>query len=218
MAVTNALGHAWYDWPDGKRHTISYAQHLQNMGQGTAAVAPGYAPPPAPKPPAPTFQAPTDVRDSTYNTGVAGLLFNNKNQRDDLNRQLGQGTEDFNTMLARMADARAKDLLATNYGANREGLFYSGQLGKRRGDVEKGYSQQESDARTSYNRQQEALNQALQRLGTITADPNSPTGYSATGQAGLDLTNLYNDATGRATSAAQNAYDQAFQQWAAQYA
>ena len=220
MGITNTLG-AFYDWPDGKRHSISYAQHLQNMGLGNTAVTPGFTPPPAPpapKPPAPTLQPPRDPRDAAYNSGVAGLIFNNTNQRNDLNAQLSQGTQDFNTMLSRMADARAKDLLSANYAANKQGLFYSGQLGKRRGEIEKGYSQRQSDAQTAYDRQQAALNQALARLGTVVADPNSPTGYSATGQAGLDLANLYNDATGRAATAAQAAYDQAFQQWAAQFA
>ena len=96
-----------------------------------------------------------------------------------------------------MADNRAKDLLAQNYGANREGLFYSGQLGKRRGVVEKGYSQQQADAQTAYDRAAQARAQALQQLGGITADASNPLGYTATGQAGLDLADLYNGAVAR---------------------
>jgi hypothetical protein len=218
MAVTTTFG-AFYDWPDGgKRHTISYAQHLQNMGVNVGGAPKQNAVPAPPAPPGPpTIQPIGDVRDSQYGAGVNQLIFNNTNQRNDYNRQLGQNTQDFNTMLSRMADARAKDLLAQNYGANREGLFYSGQLGKRRDETNKGYDQKQQDAQTSYDRQQQALNDALQRLGTIIADGNSPTGYSATGQAGFDLGNLYSDATSRAQAAAQNAYNQAFQQWAAQY-
>jgi hypothetical protein len=202
MAVTNTMGGAYYDWPDGARHTISYAQHLLNVAAphkggaplvsnpagGPAAGGPGSAGPPAPPP---------DPRDATYNAGVAHLLFNNTNQRNQIGLQGTQATEDFNTMLARMADNRAKDLLSQNHAANHEGLFYSGQLSKRRGDVEKGYSQQQSDAQTAYDRAAAARAAALQQLGGITADPNNPLGYTGTGQAGLDLSDLYAGAIAR---------------------
>lgn len=207
MGITTTLGHAFYDWPDGQKHTVSYAQHLQNMAAaGTpmglggrltmpqgAALAPSATATPAAAPAAP---APSPL-DATYGSGVARLLFNNTNQRNQLNTQGGQATEDFNTMLARMADNRAKDLLAQNYQANNEGLLYSGQLGKRRGDVEKGYSQQQSDAQTAYDRAATARTQALQALGTVSADPSNPLGYTGTGQAGLDLSDLYNGAVAR---------------------
>jgi hypothetical protein len=209
----------YYDWPDGKAHTIPYAQHLRNARQGSSvgpshqtpqfpapakgvpgqftyapgAAAPGGGAPAAPAAP-PAVPSPLD---SQYGSDVAGILFGNKNQRDDLSRQRSQGTEDFNTMLARMADARAKDLQAQNYQANREGLFYSGQLGKRRDETSKGYDQQQQDAQTSYDRQQTALQQALDRLGTVSADASSPLGYTGTGQAGLDIANAYSGAIGR---------------------
>jgi hypothetical protein len=157
-----------------------------------------------------------DPRDSEFNSGVAQLLFNTQNQRTDLTQQGAAATEDFNTMLARMADQRAQDLLAQNYAANKQGLFYSGQLTKRRGDVDKGYDQQQSDAQTAYNRAATARQQALDRLGTVTADASSPLGYSATGQAGLDLSSLYNGAVSRAQAAAQDAADRAAAATAAQ--
>jgi hypothetical protein len=100
-------------------------------------------------------------------------------------------------MLGRLAENRANDLLAQNYAANKQGLFYSGQLGKRRDTVDKGYTQQQTDAQTAYDRANAARQTALDRLGEFTADPNSPTGYSGTGQAGLDLTDLLSQAVGR---------------------
>jgi hypothetical protein len=221
----------YYDWPDGKAHTIPYAQHLRNAGAVSPIPTPGFGAKPAPgyayglgtsKPAlaagAAKFNAPAAATpigggapasaatstptapsplDSQYGSDVAGILFGNKNQRDDLSRQQSQGTEDFNTMLARMADARAKDLQAQNYQANHEGLFYSGQLGKRRDETSKGYDQQQQDAQTSYDRQQTALQQALDRLGTVSADDSSPLGYAGTGQAGLDIANAYSGAIGR---------------------
>jgi hypothetical protein len=213
------MAQKFYDWPDGKAHTIPYAQHLRNARQGSPVgpshqtpqfsapakgvpgqftYAPGVAAPGggAPAAPAAPPAVPSPL-DSQYGSDVAGILFGNKNQRDDLSRQRSQGTEDFNTMLSRMADARAKDLQAQNYQANREGLFYSGQLGKRRDETSKGYDQQQQDAQTSYDRQQTALQQALDRLGTVSVDASSPLGYSGTGQAGLDLTNAYSGAIGR---------------------
>jgi hypothetical protein len=219
------MAQKFYDWPDGKAHTTPYAQHLRNARQGSpvgsshqtpqfpapakgaagqftyapGAAAPGGGAPAsaaAPAAPAAPPVAPSPL-DSQYGSDVAGILFGNKNQRDDLSRQRSQGTEDFNTMLARMADARAKDLQAQNYQANREGLFYSGQLGKRRDETSKGYDQQQQDAQTSYDRQQTALQQALDRLGTVSADASSPLGYTGTGQAGLDIANAYSGAIGR---------------------
>jgi hypothetical protein len=189
----------------------SWATALRLLAAGPAKGVPGqftYAPGAA----APGGGAPASAAapaipsplDSQYGSDVAGILFGNKNQRDDLSRQQAQGTEDFNTMLARMADARAKDLQAQNYGANREGLFYSGQLGKRRDETNKGYDQQQQDAQTSYSRQQTALQQALDRLGTVSADSSSPLGYAGTGQAGLDIANAYSGAIGRQAAADQN--------------
>jgi hypothetical protein len=160
------------------------------LGGHQGAAAPAAA---APAPPA----AAPDPRDSTFNTSVAGLLFNNRNQRQDLETQNGQQAEDFNTMLARMADNRAQDLLAQNYAANKQGLFYSGQLGKRRDTVEKGYDQQKQDAQTAYDRGVQARAEALNRLGTITEDPNTAIGLSGTGEAGLSLADFLNQAVGR---------------------
>jgi hypothetical protein len=187
---------------------------VQNLA-ASLAPQPSYTPqtpPPAVAAPAANGggdagpQAPTPF-DSQWTTGVAGLFFRNKNQRDDLSKQGEQATQDFNTMLSRMAESRANDLLAQNYAANQQGLFYSGQLGKRRGQVEQGYGQREQDARTDFNRAAEARAAALDRLGTVVADPNSPTGYSATGQAGLDLSDLFNQAIFRRDAANVGAGD-----------
>ena len=106
-------------------------------------------------------------------------------------------------MLTRLAENRTKDLLDTNHAANQQGLFYSGQLGKRRDDVEKAYQQQQDDARTSYDRDQAARRTALEGIGALAADPNSPLGYTGTGQAGIDLGALFGDAVTR--RAANNA-------------
>lgn len=146
--------------------------------------------------PAPAIKTP-DPRDSIFGFGVNGLIKSNQSQRDALKVQGEQATQDFNTMLQRMAENRANDLLAQNYNANKQGLFYSGQLGKRRDDVEKGYKQREDDARTSYDRANEARAAALDQLGTLVVDPTSPLGYSGTGDAFTQLAQLYGEAVGR---------------------
>jgi hypothetical protein len=179
---------------------------VQNLA-ASLAPQPSYTPqtpPPAVAAPAANGggdagpQAPTPF-DSQWTTGVAGLFFRNKNQRDDLSKQGEQATQDFNTMLSRMAESRANDLLAQNYAANKQGLFYSGQLGKRRDTVEKGYDQQKQDAQTAYDRGVQARAEALNRLGTITEDPNTAIGLSGTGEAGLSLADFLNQAVGRQT-------------------
>lgn len=201
------------DWPDGRAHTIPYAQHLANvraqrsaaqgagagMGAGSTSALKALQAAQAGQSAAPTPQAPAapDPRDSTFSGGVNQLIFNNTNQRNALVQQGKDAEQDFNTLLTRLADSRAKDLLETNHGANQQGLFYSGQLGKRRDDVSKTYDQQQGDAQSSYDRAKKAREDALAQLGTITADPNSPLGYTATGQAGIDLASLFGDAVGR---------------------
>jgi hypothetical protein len=168
----------------------------QGMGAGSTAalkallpVAAAPAMPVAASPPPPAPKVPNPL-DSLFGSGVNGLIQSTKNQRDDLTHQGEQSTQDFNTMLARMADNRANDLLATNHAANAQGLFYSGQLGKRRDDVTKGYQQQQDDATTANTRGNTARQEALDRLGTLTADASSPLGYTGTGQAGISLADL----------------------------
>ncbi len=135
--------------------------------------------------------------DSVYSSGVGRLLFQNKTQRDELNTQGQYDDQDFNTMLQRMARQRGIDLLNQNHQANREGLFYSGQLTKRRREVEHDYSEREGDSRRDHDRRVAARAKALQNLGTITANPGSPLGYSGTGSAAFDLQDAYNDAVSR---------------------
>jgi hypothetical protein len=137
--------------------------------------------------------------DSTYANGVARLLFNNKTQKDQLTQQGDQDKQDIDTALQRMARQRSIDLLNQNHQANREGLFYSGQLTKRRGEVEHDYSDRQGDAQRDYDRRVAARAQALAQLGDITANAGSPLGYVGTGAAGLDLADLYQGAVDRQT-------------------
>lgn len=135
--------------------------------------------------------------DSQYASGVARLLYQTKRQRDDLGRQGRDDQADFDTMLHRMARDRATSLQNQNHQANREGLFYSGQLTKRRGDTERQYGEKEQDARTDLDRRATARASALNDLGTVVADPNSPLGYRGTGGAAFDLQDMFSSAVGR---------------------
>lgn len=186
----------WQNIPDA----VSYAR----------AHPPGAAP--APAPPAPPAAAadsapaagpavaagpPPDPRDAQYGAGAARLLYDNRQQRDELGLQGTQDQQDFDTMLKRMAESRTQDLLGQDHQANRDGLFYSGQLGKRRGAVEQDYGNRQFDNQTAFDRRVAARAKALQDIGQVSADEASPLGFSGTGRAGLDLTDLYNGAVQR---------------------
>jgi hypothetical protein len=157
------------------------------------------APVPPPAPPSPI--------DSTFTGGVAQLLAANKAARDQLTAQGTQDDADLAQTLQRMGAARATDLTQANTGANDEGLFNSGQLGMRRGNIEHDYSDRTADAQGAVDTRAKARAAALADMGEYTADPNSPTGYTGTGRAGLDLNDLLNQAVQRRLTANQDGLD-----------
>jgi hypothetical protein len=141
-----------------------------------------------------------DPRDSTFGAGLAGLLGQIQAQRtaiqgaDQLDQQ--QYGENQKTLAANRATSL--DNTATN--ANREGLFYSGQLGKRQGDVNATYDAQATGETTALQQRQQARQSQLQQIGQISADASSPYGYTATGDAGTSFYNLLRDAADRRVS------------------
>lgn len=191
------------------------ARHGLGSGLTPASVAAGatgshnalgvFQPAPPAPPPAPAGPpAAADPRDSQYGDDVTRLVADNKNAQDDLTQQGQYDTQDHALQGERLARQRAASLVSTNQGANQEGLFYSGQLGKRRGQVEQGFNDQVFDANTAFERAAAARAQQSQRLGSFTPDSSSPLGVTATGGAGLDLTAAYNAAVRRRLSADQS--------------
>jgi hypothetical protein len=180
--------------------------------QRPGPAVPSYTPPPqalavdpngkpvAAAPPAP----PPEIRDSAFNAGIASLLGQVQRQRASTDEQGRQSDQDYQTNLSRLAEQRARALTSTNETANQQGLFESGQLGKRRGQVNEGYDQTVGDQTLAHERSAAARAAALNDIGTLRADASSPYGYSATGNAQNALYGLLNDAAGRYAAAHYN--------------
>ncbi|HEU4975290.1 MAG TPA: hypothetical protein VFT50_09390 [Baekduia sp.] len=184
----------------GQATPTAFRQDMIDAAYGRANAPAAVAPPAAAR----ATPAPSPF-DSNYNADVARLMFNNKQAHGAIDLEGTQDQQDFDTTLARMARARDEDLHSANVGANQEGLFYSGQLTKRRGNIEHDYGDRMSDAQTAFDRRAQARRAALDQLGSFAADESTPIGYAATGQAGLDLTDVVNAAIGRRLAANQDA-------------
>ena len=102
--------------------------------------------------------------DSTYFAGVAGLQFKNKNDIADLKLQQGYADTDYNTTLRRLATQQAQATQNNREGMNQKGLFYSGQLGKRQGEIDTGYEDQRYDIGKNYTRGSDARSEAIKRI------------------------------------------------------
>jgi hypothetical protein len=137
--------------------------HQQGQNVGAPAPAPQQPGQNAGAPPAPQMP-PVPVADSEYYGWLA------QRQGEVNQQQIAWDAEDQNDVAARnealrrMAQQRPEDLLTANRNFNRQGLFYSGALGKQRGDIEADYVRQESDTRSSYQRAHDAREAARQAL------------------------------------------------------
>lgn len=124
------------------------------------AAAPAAAAPAAPPPQMP----PVPVADSDYYSWLA------QRQGEVNQQQIQYDAEDKNDLAARnealrrMAQQRPEDLTQANRNFNRQGLFYSGALGKARGDIEADYVRQEGDTTAAYQRAHDAREAARQAL------------------------------------------------------
>lgn len=117
-------------------------------------VAPIAATPPAPKP---AEFAP----DSQYLADAAQRAFERQQKITQLNTESRIDTTDFNEALRRMTESRAGVEQQTRQTANKQGLFYSGQLGKRLGDVATDFTRRQSDAQLQYDRREAARRAAI---------------------------------------------------------
>jgi hypothetical protein len=121
-----------------------------------------------------------DVRDARYWEQIARM---GATTRDallgiDKNTQLAQ--QDVDESIRRLMDDRGKALGETRSSANKEGLLYSGQLGKREGDVRTQYGRQETDIRSEMSRRISEAETEKTRLRNEQGEQN----FAAFGEAG----------------------------------
>lgn len=146
-----------------------------------------------------------DPRDSTYGAGLAALLGQIQTQRQAVESAGQTDHQSYDENMPRIAANRATSLQNTKVTANDQGLLYSGILGKRQGDVNQQYDDQVNSETSALSGRDAARQAQLQQIGNLTADPNSPYGYSATGDAGTTFYNLLRDAADRRVTTAASA-------------
>jgi hypothetical protein len=148
--------------------TISRPEGVRPRGITGDRVTP--KPAPAAATPAATAQPSSpDPRDASYWAQRSKLLSQEQTDLAKAQQQQSYEDTDFAEALRRRAVQHDKDTQQIREGANREGLLFSGQLGKRQGDYEVGYQQQNADTQQAYERAKaeraptiEALRSALQ--------------------------------------------------------
>lgn len=146
----------------------------------------------APKPviPAPGNPSPVDPRDAEYYNLLAQNEFTRNQGISSITRQKGESQSAFDTLLQRLSTQETDTNQTTKQNANKEGLFYSGILGKRLQDVATGYENQRTDARTN-------LSSVLAGFGEQERGLYGQYGTGANGDYGLQGAGLLNAATGR---------------------
>lgn len=132
--------------------------------QDTFTPRTSFTPAPAGGAPAPAKPATTDPRDPTYWAQRAKLIFQRDQEVNRLTREQAYSDQDFTEALRRRAEDKPKQVQSIREGANREGLLFSGQLGRRVGEFETAFQREESDARLSHEREKAARQAARDAL------------------------------------------------------
>lgn len=120
---------------------------------GAAAAAPGGAPAPG-----------GFIPDAEYLAAAAQAAFQRNQQIEQLNTEGANDKTNFNTAITRLLTDVPKQRQAIREGANKEGLFYSGQLTKRLGDYEQALQRSQDDLNTGYGQREGARQAALTAL------------------------------------------------------
>lgn len=166
-----------------RRKSNAKSKLVSKLGAGTALMGPPKVMPPS-TPAAPIAIAPPkppDPRDSGYFSQLAQNLFMRDSRLADIGRQEGYLKADNETAIKRLAKRESDDLYGANVGANKAGLFYSGQLGKQRGDIQLGYGQQRDDVNEALKRQLAGLTAERTDLIKQYGDPGAKDDYGLAG-------------------------------------
>lgn len=138
--------------------------------QGTQAFrpltpgAPGAAAAAAPQAGAPARTTAQFIPDAQYLAEAAQSQFNRQTNLDQLTAQDEAERNQTQEAIRRLMDTAGQQRQTTTQTAAKQGLFYSGQLGKRLGDLEAQVARQRGDVQSAYDtnaRAREAARQAI---------------------------------------------------------
>lgn len=104
------------------------------------------------------------MTDATYLADAALRAFKRRQELGQLALEDSHDSTDHQEAIRRLAEQRAPALQNTKQTANKQGLFYSGQLGKRLGEVERDFTRQEGDQGRDYDRRRAAREAARRAI------------------------------------------------------
>jgi hypothetical protein len=179
-------------WPDGSWHSVSWSAHRAAMRAlpvgnvpGLGAAALGHAPAPvkgvdrplsapeptpvagAAAPPAGTPAAGGSaqiVPDAEYLAEAAFKAFERTTQINSLTDEGKNDRSDTAEAIRRLQQDAIQGRQAIREGANKEGLFYSGQLTKRQGDYDTAVTRTTGDLSTQLQHREDARTAGIQAI------------------------------------------------------
>lgn len=136
------------------------------VGGGTAGNAPAATPAAGGTPgtPATTPVAGTITPDATYLANAALAAFNRTTKINELSAEGKDDKTNTTTAIQRLIENAVGDLGNIDTGAGKEGLFYSGQLTKRRADYQTALDRNKGDMQTGLDQRQAARDAARTAL------------------------------------------------------
>lgn len=148
------------------------------LRQGTAAPLTGQHPqydstpaPAGPPPPAPAMPTaavpqggPESFMDAEYLAWRAQKQFEDNQQRATWDAEDKGDESSRGEAIRRLMQRRPEDLQRADVTHNKAGLFYSGMLGKERGQIEGDYVRQQADTNSDYDARRNARDAARQAL------------------------------------------------------
>jgi hypothetical protein len=146
--------------PGGTYHLYSNGQRIFVPARAPAAAA---APPATPSAGSAAAAAP-DPRDSTYYATSAQDLFNRNQKLGQIRSEGTQDAQDHAEALRRLVENQPKAIENARETYNKQGLFYSGKLGEREGDINTDYARQQGDMQKNFDRRDAAREAARTAL------------------------------------------------------
>lgn len=150
---TNRNGHLYVVVP-----TTGGVFHQYENGRRVfvASRAPQAPTGPQPATPSAGSAAAVDPRDATYYAQSAQADFARNQKINQLTSEGSQDTQDHEEALRRLLENQPRAIQNAREQYNKMGLFYSGKLGEREGDLNTQYAQQRGDMDQSFERRQAA--------------------------------------------------------------
>lgn len=140
------------------------APKVQPVAQLAQPIVPAA---PVPTPAQRLASNPDAWKDSSYHTGLAGLQAQKAQGLAALDTQAARSREDTDRNRELLAEGLGKARVSTRNQSNKQGLLFSGILGKRLGEVDTDFGRRQSDLALSFARGEE--DRAASRAGLESA-------------------------------------------------